>query len=90
MVEASKVRRRNMVMEMRKVLRFNTVLGLTLPKQFTNVMGISSGEYLEVFLANDETIVIKKHRENVNKLNESEINKINKITQHHGNEKASI
>jgi antitoxin component of MazEF toxin-antitoxin module len=76
-------------MEMRKVLKFNTVLGLTLPKQFTNTLDISHGDYLEVFLANDHTIVIKKHKESSNKITQSEVNKYNKITQKYDSEKAA-
>ena len=48
-------------MNLRKALRFNSVLGLTLPKEFTNALGINRGDYLEVFLRDSKTIVVKRH-----------------------------
>jgi len=48
-------------MHLRKVLIFNTVLGLTLPKEYTNALKLNHGDYVEVFLRDTKTIVIKKH-----------------------------
>ena len=48
-------------MHLRKVLYFNTLLGLTLPKEFTAALGIEKGGYVEVFLRDRKTIVVKKH-----------------------------
>ncbi len=48
-------------MNMRKVSLFNTILGITLPKEMTNALGLSQGDYVEVYLRDRKTIVIKKH-----------------------------
>lgn len=48
-------------MIIRKVLLFGTILGLTLPKKYTSALDLNWQDYVEVYLANDHTIVIKKH-----------------------------
>lgn len=48
-------------MNMRKILHFNSALGLTLPKEFCRALGLERGNYAEVFLRDNKTIVIKKH-----------------------------
>ena len=48
-------------MEMRKLLSFNTILGVTLPKKYTNSLGLEKGDYAEIFLRDNKTIVIKRH-----------------------------
>jgi len=48
-------------MHLRKVIRFNSIVGLTLPKEFSNALGLAFGNYAEVFLRDNKTIVIKKH-----------------------------
>ena len=48
-------------MNMRKVLRFNTAIGFTIPKEFAHAMGLNFGDYVEVFLRDSKTIVVKKH-----------------------------
>lgn len=55
-------------MVMRKMVLFNTILGLTLPKEFTNALNLERGNYAEVFLRDNKTIVIKKHGTPINKL----------------------
>jgi len=55
-------------MVLRKLLGFNTVLGLTLPKQFTNALDIERGNYVEVYLRDNKTIVIKPHRTELKKI----------------------
>jgi hypothetical protein len=49
-------------MYLRKVLGFNTVLGVTIPKEFANPLRLEKGKYIEMFLRDDRTIVIKPHR----------------------------
>lgn len=49
-------------MVLRKLLKFNTVLGVTLPKEFTNALNVEARQYVEVFLRDNKTIVIKPHR----------------------------
>ena len=48
-------------MNMRKVLQFSTAYGFTIPKEFAQSLGIKFGDYVEVFLRDAKTIVIKKH-----------------------------
>lgn len=48
-------------MKMRKVLRFNSAFGFTIPKEFAFSLGINFGDYVEVFLRDKKTIIIKKH-----------------------------
>ena len=48
-------------MYLRKVLIFNTVLGVTIPKEYTNALGLDRGGYVELFLRDRRTLVIKKH-----------------------------
>ncbi len=48
-------------MYLRKVLIFNTVLGLTLPKELTNALGLIRGSYVEVYLRDSKTVVVKRH-----------------------------
>lgn len=48
-------------MELRKVILFNTILGITLPKEFTNALGLKRGEYVEIYLRDRRTIIIKRH-----------------------------
>jgi len=48
-------------MKLRKVLMFNTTLGLTLPGEFTNALGLSRGDYVEVYLRDRKAIVVKRH-----------------------------
>jgi len=49
-------------MRIRKVLTFNSILGLTLPKELTNALGLTRDSYVEVFLRDKHTIVVKKHQ----------------------------
>ncbi len=55
-------------MDMRKIVQFNTILGLTLPKEYTNALGLERGDYAEVFLRDNKTIVIKRHGVPINRL----------------------
>ena len=55
-------------MVLRKVLLFNTILGITLPKEFTNALNISHGSYVEVFLRDKQTIIVKPHGTKPNKI----------------------
>jgi bifunctional DNA-binding transcriptional regulator/antitoxin component of YhaV-PrlF toxin-antitoxin module len=48
-------------MYLRKVLLFNTVFGFTIPKEFTNALKLSRGNYVEIYLRDNKTIVIKRH-----------------------------
>lgn len=48
-------------MNMRKVLQFNDSIGFTIPKQFGYALNIQHGDYVEVYLRDKKTMVIKKH-----------------------------
>lgn len=48
-------------MVMRKLSMFNTILGITIPKEYTNALDLEKGDYVEVYLRDRKTIVIKKH-----------------------------
>ena len=49
-------------MELRRVLRFNGTLGLTLPTKFSRVLDLHWQDYVEVYLADAGTLVIRKHK----------------------------
>lgn len=49
-------------MYLRKTIRFGMTLGMILPREYCSVLGLERGDYLEVFLQDVETIVIKKHQ----------------------------
>jgi len=53
-------------MTLRKVLVFNTSLGLTLPPEYAEALGIQKGDYLELYLRDKETVVIKRHKPDTN------------------------
>lgn len=59
-------------MYLRKALIFNTILGVTIPKEYTKALAVERGDYLEVFLRDNKTIVIKKHGVKPNKLTTSD------------------
>lgn len=48
-------------MKLRKVSIFNTILGITIPKEYTNALDLEKGDYVEVYLRDRKSIVIKKH-----------------------------
>ena len=48
-------------MKLRKVLAFGTALGLTLPKEFTGVLMLERGDYVEIYLKDMKTIIVKRH-----------------------------
>ena len=53
--------RKGSKMRLRKVLSFNILLGLTLPKEYSNALNLSKGDYVEVGLQDEKTIVVRKH-----------------------------
>lgn len=55
-------------MYLRKLLNFNTILGVTFPKEFTNALNVERGDYVEIFLRDNKTIVVKTHRVEPKKL----------------------
>lgn len=48
-------------MELRKLMRMGNSHVVAIPKEFQELLGISPGEYLEMFLADQVTLVIRKH-----------------------------
>ncbi len=56
------------IMSLRKLLSFNGILGMTIPKEYTNALGFKRGDHAEVYLKDDETIIIKKHNYKPNKI----------------------
>lgn len=50
-------------MEMRKVIAIGNMLGVGLPKTMLRLIQAEKGDYLQVFLADDHTIVIRKPTE---------------------------
>mgnify|MGYP001582766351 CR=1 FL=1 len=49
-------------MELRRVLKFNGTMGMTIPNKFSSVLGLHWKEYVEIYLADKETIVVRKHQ----------------------------
>ena len=50
-------------MELRRVLKFNGTMGMTIPNKFSSVLGLHWQDYVEIYLADTETIVVRKHKE---------------------------
>lgn len=48
-------------MELRKVIRAGKSHAVALPKRFRDYMGIAAGDYVELFMADSKTLVIRKH-----------------------------
>jgi hypothetical protein len=59
-------------MYMRKVLIFNTTMGITLPKDISNTLCLSRGDYIELFLRDSKTVVLKKHATKPNRITVSD------------------
>lgn len=55
-------------MEIRKVLNFRTIMGITIPKHYTKALDLQAGGYVEISLADNKTIVVKKHAVEVQKI----------------------
>lgn len=53
-------------MVLRKLMLFSTILGITLPKDYTNALGLEKGQYIELYLRDRKTLVIKPHKEIIN------------------------
>lgn len=48
-------------MILRSILKFDKTLGFTLPKQIAEIMDIHWHDYVEIYLIDDEHLVIRKH-----------------------------
>ena len=48
-------------MILRHVLKFDQSLGFTLPKKIAEVMEIHWHDYVEIYLIDDEHLVLRKH-----------------------------
>lgn len=48
-------------MELRRVLKFNGTLGMTLPNKFSRVLDLHWQDYVEIYLADKDTLVVRKH-----------------------------
>lgn len=48
-------------MVLRKVLQLHKTLALTLPREYGEAIGIKKGDYIEVYLKDNKTIIVKKH-----------------------------
>ncbi len=48
-------------MELRRVLKFNGTLGMTIPNKFAAVLGLHWQEYVEIYLADKNTIIVQRH-----------------------------
>ncbi len=48
-------------MELRRVLKFNGTLGMTIPNKFSGVLGLHWKEYVEIYLADKNTIMVRRH-----------------------------
>lgn len=49
------------LMILRHVLKFDKSLGITLPRQTAEIMDIHWHDYVEIYLIDDEHLVIRKH-----------------------------
>lgn len=57
-------------MRLRKVINLSGVLAVTFPKELCNAVEVEHGDYFEVYLGENKTIVLTKHRSAPNKLGE--------------------
>lgn len=55
-------------MVLRKVLNFGDILGVSLPKEYANALGLKPKTYVQVYLLDEDTIVIQKQEINKPKL----------------------
>lgn len=49
-------------MDIRRVLKFNGTLGMTIPNKYTRVLDLHWQDHVEIYLADKETIVVRKHK----------------------------
>jgi len=49
-------------MVLRRILNFGDILGLSLPKEYTNALGLKPKSYVQVYLLDEDTIVIQKQK----------------------------
>jgi len=49
-------------MDIRKVLKFNGTLGMTIPNKFSKVLDLHWSDYVEIYLSDKETLVVRKHK----------------------------
>ena len=55
-------------MTLRKVLQLAQTLAVTLPRNYCETIGIKKADYVEVYLKDNKTIIIKKHGKQPNKI----------------------
>ena len=67
-------------MQLRKLLNFNNILGLTLPKEYTNAIGVKGKDYVEVYLASNLSIIIKRHDMPPKKIRQKEADAADSLT----------
>jgi len=51
-----------MAMKLRRVLRFNGSVGFTLPVELARILELHWKDYVEVYLKDDETLIVRKHK----------------------------
>lgn len=49
-------------MEIRRVLKFNGTLGMTLPNKYSKVLQLHWQDYVEIYLADEGTLIVRKHK----------------------------
>ena len=49
-------------MHLRRVLRFNGSFGITVPAEFSRILKLHWKEYVEVYLKDPETLIVRKHK----------------------------
>ena len=49
-------------MDIRRVLKFNGTLGMTIPNKYSRVLDIHWQDYVEIYLADKDTLVVRKHK----------------------------
>ena len=49
-------------MQLRRVLRFNGSVGFTLPVAHSRILKLHWKDYVEIYLKDDETLIVRKHR----------------------------
>jgi len=55
-------------MVIRKLLLFNTILGFTIPKEYANALNLERGDYVQIFLGENHSLIVLKRQDKFMKI----------------------
>jgi bifunctional DNA-binding transcriptional regulator/antitoxin component of YhaV-PrlF toxin-antitoxin module len=56
-------------MVIRKLSLFNSILGFTIPKEYAYALNLKKGDYVQVYLGKNKSLIVLKREENFVKIN---------------------